>query len=210
MREQALLIIILAPGRASLNFNISTNKMTSPLDAIYNYRRVDESLATSGQPSESQLQAIAEAGYEVVINLALHDAPRYSLPNETAFVQGLGMKYIHIPVQFASPTNEDLVLFFETMKTHSSCKIWVHCAANWRVTTFLGLFRQIVQGWSHEEAFKLHRPLGSPMRFGLLSPAIRWLPMAANITVKAAPARGLHWVSRKQAAPYIKLQGLPR
>lgn len=125
------------------------------IETIRNYRLVDDRLATSGQPSEEHLKVIAATGYEVVINLALHDDPRYSLPNETATVQSLGMKYIHIPVQFSCPTEESLLTFFEAMKTHHNNRVWVHCAANWRVPVFVGLFRSIVDGWENDEAFKL-------------------------------------------------------
>ena len=49
---------------------------------IHNYLRIDDALATSGQPSMEELGAAARDGVEVVINLALHDDPRYSLPDE--------------------------------------------------------------------------------------------------------------------------------
>jgi catechol 2,3-dioxygenase-like lactoylglutathione lyase family enzyme len=40
---------------------------------IYRYRQATDDLVTSGQPREDELAAIAGAGYQVVINLALHD-----------------------------------------------------------------------------------------------------------------------------------------
>src|SRR5207248_5989469 len=78
------------------------------LSDIYNFRQVSPDLASSGQPREHQLAAIAEAGYNVVINLALHNDPRYSLPDEAASVRALGLDYVHIPVQFGAPTESDL------------------------------------------------------------------------------------------------------
>ena len=39
------------------------------LAGIYNYRQLSERIATSGQPTEAQLAAIAAAGYPVVVNL---------------------------------------------------------------------------------------------------------------------------------------------
>ena len=87
--------------------------MTSTaLSSIYNYRAVDESLSTSGQPTVAQLKSVAEAGFRTVINLALHDDPRYSLPDELGTVRGLGLTYVHIPVQFAAPTEAGLLAFF--------------------------------------------------------------------------------------------------
>jgi uncharacterized protein (TIGR01244 family) len=132
------------------------------LEHIYNYRPIDETLATSGQPSLQQLQAIAEAGFSVVINLALHDDPRYSLPDEPGTAASLGLEYVHIPVQFGSPTRHDLLAFFHAMDEHGGQKVWVHCAANMRVSAFLGLYRVIRQGWDEERAFDLMRDLWQP------------------------------------------------
>ena len=128
------------------------------LSDIYNFRQVSPNLASSGQPREHQLAAIAEAGYNVVINLALHNDPRYSLPDEAAAVRALGLDYIHIPVQFGAPTESDLERFFEAMEQYATERIWVHCAANMRVSAFLGLR----QGWPEPQAFALMHEIWQP------------------------------------------------
>jgi uncharacterized protein (TIGR01244 family) len=128
---------------------------SSLLTAIHNYRAVDETLATSGQPAQAQFASIAQAGFSTVINLALHDDPRYSLPDEAATVRSAGLTYVHIPVQFSAPTEADLVAFFAAMDAHRGEKIWIHCAANIRVSAFLGLYRVIKQGWATQPAFEL-------------------------------------------------------
>ncbi|MBS0311777.1 MAG: protein tyrosine phosphatase family protein [Proteobacteria bacterium] len=129
---------------------------------IRNYRAVDDRLSTSGQPSVDQLREIAEAGFTLVVNLALHDDPRYSLPDEAGVVRSLGMRYVHIPVQFSAPTHADLLAFFEVMARNEGETIWVHCAANMRVSAFLGLYRVIQQGWTHERAFALMNDIWQP------------------------------------------------
>ena len=134
----------------------------SGVSTIYNYRAVDTALCTSGQPSVSQLRSIAAAGFTTIINLALHDDPRYSLPDEAGTVKSLGLAYEHIPVQFSAPAERDLLAFFAAMKAHRGEKVWVHCAANMRVSAFLGLYRVIEQGWDVEPAFELVRGLWQP------------------------------------------------
>ncbi len=136
--------------------------MANSVGEIYNYREAAPDLATSGQPREDQLAAIAEAGYDVVINLALHDDPRYSLKDEASSVQKLGLEYIHIPVQFAAPKENDLLKFFDAMDRHKNHRVWVHCAANMRVTAFLGLYRRLREGWPEEHAFALLREIWQP------------------------------------------------
>lgn len=129
---------------------------------IHNFLQIDDSLTTSGQPNEDQLRALAAEGYALVINLALHDDPRYSLPDEAALVQDLGMAYVHIPVQFDHPTRADLEAFFHAMDCHAGRKMHIHCAANLRVTAFLGLYQVIRHGRSTEQAFAPMRAIWEP------------------------------------------------
>jgi uncharacterized protein (TIGR01244 family) len=121
------------------------------LSAIYNYRRLSDSLATSGQPSEEELTRVAHAGFAVVINLALQD-DQYSLPDERRTVEGLGMDYEHIPVIWQRPTPADLEAFFAAMDRHAEQRIYVHCAANLRVSSFVLLYRVLRLGWRLEDA----------------------------------------------------------
>lgn len=132
------------------------------VENIYNYRYVDHLISTSGQPTVEQLQHIAAAGFTTVFNLALHDDPRYSLPDERGTVEALGLTYIHIPVPFAAPTEHHLQAFFAAMDEHQDRKVWIHCAANMRVSAFLGLYRVIRQKWNEERAFELMHGLWRP------------------------------------------------
>jgi uncharacterized protein (TIGR01244 family) len=136
--------------------------MADSLTDIYNYRPVTPDLAASGQPTQRQLASIAAAGYSVIINLALHDDPRYSLPDEAGTVKSLGMAYVHIPVQFEAPTKDDLTEFLDAMDQHRSLRIWVHCAANMRVTAFLGLYWALRRGWEYDRAFELLHGVWKP------------------------------------------------
>jgi protein tyrosine phosphatase (PTP) superfamily phosphohydrolase (DUF442 family) len=117
------------------------------LQGIYNYRRLTDLIATAGQPSEEELTAVAHAGFEAVVNLALHDA-EYSLPDECQTVESLGLSYVHIPVAWERPLRSDLERFFEVMDELSDKRVFVHCAANKRVSVFMALYRQLRQGWS--------------------------------------------------------------
>lgn len=121
------------------------------LGAIYNFRRLGADLITSGQPSEEELAAVARAGAEVVINLALHDGP-YSLPDESGTVEGLGLIYEHIPVIWERPTRGDFDRFCEAMARHRDRRLYVHCAANMRASVFMALYRVLRLGWRLEDA----------------------------------------------------------
>lgn len=134
----------------------------STLEELYNFRVIHPSLTTSGLPTEDQLKDLAAEGYQVVINLALHNDPAYSLPDERGLVESLDMKYIHIPVIWDAPTEENLTAFFETMDTYQGYKVHVHCAANMRVSAFIGLYRLLRKGLPEEIAFAPMRSIWEP------------------------------------------------
>jgi len=113
------------------------------LHSIYNWHRIDDRITTSGQPSESQLMAIAASGVERIINLAPHDNPR-ALPDEAASVARLGMAYVNIPVDFKNPTEADFTAFCEALDEATDVPVHVHCAANYRVSAFFYRYRRDV------------------------------------------------------------------
>lgn len=132
-----------------------------PLDRILNFVAVSPDLASGGQPTELELEDIARAGFEVVINLGLLD-PAYCLPDEAGHVIGLGMAYHHIPVDFHAPALEDLRRFCARMDACSGKRVFVHCAANKRVSAFLALYAEAKLGWSRAEADALIARVWAP------------------------------------------------
>jgi protein tyrosine phosphatase (PTP) superfamily phosphohydrolase (DUF442 family) len=77
-------------------------------------------------------------------------------------VRALGMQYVHIPVIFKAPTGRDLDMFFEAMERHRASRLWVHCAANKRVSCFLGLYLHLRERRPLGEAFALQRDIWEP------------------------------------------------
>ena len=120
------------------------------LDDIKNFISVSDRLGTAGQPSEAQLPEIAAAGFEVVVNLGLLD-PRYCLADEAGSVANLGLDYHHIPVDFNAPQRGDLERFFSVMDASRDKKVFVHCAANYRVSSFVALYHEARQRWSPQQ-----------------------------------------------------------
>jgi protein tyrosine phosphatase (PTP) superfamily phosphohydrolase (DUF442 family) len=122
------------------------------VSGIRDYRKLSERIATSGQPTREELSAIARAGYEVVINLDVGDSS-YALEDEGGLVRSLGLEYVHIPVVWEQPTKADLGRFFEIMEARQDKMLFVHCAANRRVSVFMALYRILRLGWAVDEAY---------------------------------------------------------
>jgi protein tyrosine phosphatase (PTP) superfamily phosphohydrolase (DUF442 family) len=118
---------------------------------ILNFRKVNPMVVTGGQPSEAQLESAALEGFQVVINLATLD-PEKGLPDEEGLVHRLGMDYYHIPVEWENPRSTDFEAFQSVMETTRDKKLLIHCAANYRVTTFYALYALRNLGWSEPQA----------------------------------------------------------
>ena len=120
--------------------------MTPPstLSDIRAFRALGEKLATAGQPTEEQFRMIREAGFEAVINLALPSST-HALANEGSVVTGLGMPYVHIPVDFQDPAARDFRAFRQVMEAFAERPVFVHCAANMRVSAFVFLYRVLAE-----------------------------------------------------------------
>lgn len=116
------------------------------IEEIYHYLRLDERIATAGQPTTEQIREIAAAGYDVVINLALSSSDD-ALPDEAGDVRRAGMEHVHIPVAWERPTRADLERFFDVMDANRGRRVFVHCAANMRVSAFTALYRILRLGW---------------------------------------------------------------
>ena len=110
------------------------------------------------------MKAVAEAGTQVVINLAPATV-RDALPNEDALVESLGMKYIQIPVDWNHPIRQNLDDFFQAMDDHKDQKVLVHCQANYRASSFIMLYRVLRLGWKEEDAVQIMEKIWNPEDF---------------------------------------------
>ncbi len=131
------------------------------IEEIRSFIAVPPTLATGGQPTEQQWWGIADRGFEVVVNLGLVDQD-YSLADEAGLVRSLGLEYHHIPVDFEAPTLGDLHRFTEVMDAYRGRRVFVHCAANMRVSCFVSLYAEACLGWSREQAKDLVRQVWEP------------------------------------------------
>src|SRR6516164_7227745 len=120
-------------------------------ETIYNWRRLDDRVTTSGQPTEPQLADIYALGVRHIINLGLHTHEK-ALPDEAASVSRLGMTYIHIPVDFQNPTDDDFDEFRAVMEQLKEVPVHVHCIANYRVSAFFYRYRRDVLGMDETQA----------------------------------------------------------
>jgi len=114
------------------------------MKSILNYIKVNDNISTSGQPTKEQFKIIADNGFDVVINLAMHN--KGALKEEDKIIAKNGMMYIHIPITWKEPETDRLKLFLHLLKTlqNEKKKIFIHCIMNYRVSAFMFQYKKLV------------------------------------------------------------------
>jgi uncharacterized protein (TIGR01244 family) len=144
-------------------------QVSSPLINLPNCQVPFDGVLTGGQPTFDQIKQAAETGFKVVINLRTDN----ELPDpdqELTWVEGCGMKYIHIPVSVPeglSPQNTKV--FAEALSKPENYPLIVHCKSGNRVGAMFALKAFYIDEKDIDEA------LLTGERAGLtkLSPAVR-------------------------------------
>lgn len=148
MRTWVLALWLLTAGSGAL---ADDTALEVGLLELVNYHEYSASLLSSGQPTREQFPAIRAAGIEAIINLAPVTDPA-SLADEQQIVEGLGIPYTHIPVDWDHPGAADFARFLAAMESYQGKRILVHCYAGSRASAFVYLYRLGVQGAARDDA----------------------------------------------------------
>lgn len=88
------------------------------------------------------------------------------------------MDFVHIPVPFSAPTIEHFVQFERELVLRHDQMILVHCAYNWRASSFVALYAERRCGWTTQQADALRCALWSPDEtWNTWASSIRALPV---------------------------------
>ena len=118
------------------------DELEQQLSQIANFQFVHEHLLTSGQPTAEQLKQIKEYGVDTIINLAFSDADPH-LEHEDKICAELGLNYIQIPILWDTPADDQCLVVLDLIAHLVQEKmVWVHCAANMRVSSSMYISRQ--------------------------------------------------------------------
>ena len=121
------------------------------INKAYNFKTVNECVTCSGTLKGVNLLSLAEAGYEVVINL-LPDENEYAVKDERIIVEGQGLRYEYIPVDWDNPQQSDFESFEKILESCKEQKVHIHCAANYRVSAFYSIYAVKNLGWSKSQS----------------------------------------------------------
>jgi len=133
-----------------------------PFHKVYNHVQVNERISTSGAITAEVIEQMAREGYGTVINL-LPDTHQHALANEAELVHRHALAYHHIPVDFSKPSRASYEAFEQALNgVASDQRVYVHCAANMRVSAYLAIYGRKRMAWSTARATRLIAEVWEP------------------------------------------------
>ena len=142
-------IFVLIISSVQLQASEISNSLSTDLHKITNFHFVSKELASSGLLKLDSYKYIKEYGFKHVINLIPGNQTK-----EREHVKLLGLSYEQIEVEWAEPTLENFERFVRLVNSYKQDKVYVHCEANYRASTFVYLYRVTQLGISEEIAKK--------------------------------------------------------
>lgn len=146
------------------------------LAQIPTFSVIHEHLFSSAQHSIEQLKLIKEYGCSTVINLALSNAPNH-IENEDRICLDLGLNYIHIPIDWETPSAEQCLLVLDLIDHLVQNEIvWIHCTKNDRSSCLMYVYRQFYMN--------MDMPTSQDLLHEIWEPNETWTGLIHSITLQ--------------------------
>ncbi|MGE0394324.1 MAG: sulfur transferase domain-containing protein [Vicinamibacterales bacterium] len=128
----------------------SVIKETVP--GIVNFSKVEGAIACAGATTPAALEEVKKQGYASVLNLRMANEAGAEVEAAAAAAKSLGLTYIHLPMNSASPDPGlvDSFLTAVTEKRHQP--VFIHCASANRAAALWMVKRMVVDKWDAEKA----------------------------------------------------------
>lgn len=126
---------------------------------ISNFHQVSPRLYRGGQPNEKGFVALSELAVKTVVCLRWR---KRRVESERLIVEGLGMRFVSIPLNYWSlPGHDHVRQLLEIVDDQANHPVFIHCfhGAD-RTGVMVAMYRILRHDWSLQEAYKEMRACG--------------------------------------------------
>jgi protein tyrosine/serine phosphatase len=118
---------------------------------IDNFGKINENYYRGSQPNQEEFAQLKRLGVKTVIDLR-EDYKK----SEEAWVRGLGMNYVRIPLKTrVAATEEQWKLFLDIVNDSAKLPVYVHCkGGRHRTGAMTAIYRITHDGWSADQAYQ--------------------------------------------------------
>lgn len=123
-----------------------------PNEDLGHFFQVDSGLFRGQQPTDAGLQQLKQRGMKTVVYLHFD---KKQAAHEKQIVEGLGMRFVHIPMSYIVPPPKSQVdTWLNTTLSEASRPVFVHCQhGRDRTGTMVGIYRIAHDGWNFKSAY---------------------------------------------------------
>jgi tyrosine-protein phosphatase SIW14 len=137
-------------GQTNPISSIKHANVVLPSVHIKNFGQINENYYRGAQPEGQDYDNLKALGVKTVINLI-----KDGKGDEGATVQGMGMKYVHIPMTTGTPpTSDQIKQFLSLVEDPANQPVFVHCVGGkHRTGVMTAVYRMTEDGWNADQAF---------------------------------------------------------
>lgn len=132
-------------------------------DNLPNFQKVDDHVYRGGQPSDRGFQDLAQLGIKTVVDL--RDIGEHSQADEQKVVEGLGMRYLNIPMHgMSTPKDDQVAAILAVLNDTTRGPVFVHCRRGAdRTGTAIAVYRISHDRWDNKKAVSEAKSYGMSM-----------------------------------------------
>lgn len=134
---------------------------------VTNFARLDTTIACAGAVTPDGIAEVKKLGYASIINLRQPTENGANVEAEAAAAQTAGLRYVHLPLNGASPDPAVVDRFLEAIVLPENQPALVHCATGNRAAALWMIKRMVIDGWDADRASEEAAALGltsAPMK----------------------------------------------
>jgi uncharacterized protein (TIGR01244 family) len=120
------------------------------VDGIDGFHRLSDRVAIGGQPTPGQVTALANEGFNAIVNLR-EDSEFNDGPQSHAAVSS-GMQFFRVPVSRENPSDESVDRFLAVTDDPNAYPFFVYCASGNRAAALWMIRRVLRDGWTLADA----------------------------------------------------------
>ncbi len=137
------------------------------IPGIRNFSRVDATVGCGGATSPLAFTALKQQGFVSIVNLRLASEPGADVETSRTSAQSVGLKYIHLPFDAATPSSSVIDEFIKVVSDKANQPVYIHCGSANRVGALWLAKRLVVDKWPVDKATQEAEAIG------LTSPALK-------------------------------------
>jgi protein tyrosine phosphatase (PTP) superfamily phosphohydrolase (DUF442 family) len=119
-----------------------------PLQGVPNFYRVSDDLYRGDEPSPGGMRRLEHIGIRTIVNVR-----SWAAHGTQGRMQGLGMKYMNIPMVAWQPRDVEVIQFLRIMGAPDNRPVFLHCYTGGdRVGLLTAIYRVAFCGWPKSEA----------------------------------------------------------